>query len=388
MLLVRLLLVSFLLQFILRTDGGMLQVPCSALSSPGSLRLVTFDVFAALMQTQDSLVNSTIAALPDHASSASAIVTSWINCYGGNAGSTFDPARYVPQPFTWIMRSCLWGALNSSGLGVDIAPGTATFETLAVAWSVLKPYEGTVEALRALVDAGLRLGALSNGDRATLVNATSIFLSAGVPFWRVFPSDYPVGAFKPAAGMYEQVALAAAAEGWPPEAVLHAAGSATDAQGARTYGLLSVFISHGSAPAGSPAPCAVLENITLLPALLNTDSYPPSASVSPSASLSASASALPSAAAASTQAAAAMVGVSPGGVVAVSFFSCATGAIAVVIAMRYFTQARALPINRIPSIKAPAMAMSSAPQLSQVTQSPLLTSFANTPSGGGGVILV
>ena len=256
-------------------------VPCASLSSPGSLRLVTFDVFAALMETKASLENATAAAIPS-ASSPSTIVDSWVSCYGSYAGITFDPASFTPQPFPWIVRHCLWQALNASGLGASDGPGTASFEALAVAWSTLTPWSGTADALRALAAAGLRLGALSNGDRATLSNATAVFLP-GVPFWRVFPSDYPVGAFKPAGAMYQQVMLAVAEQGWPPEAALHAAGSPADAQGAREFGMLAVLIAHGAQPDGPPSPCAVLDNITLLPGYLNVDAYPSSSPPPPPA---------------------------------------------------------------------------------------------------------
>ena len=252
-------------------------VPCSALSSPGTLRIVTFDVFAALMQTEASLNNATASAIPQASSSdVTTIVNNWINCYGSYASppSPFDPTSQTPQPFPWVMHRCLWQALNTSGYGVSDGPGTPAFATLVLAWSTLTPYDGTAAALQQLANAGLLLGALSNGDRQALANATSVFLP-GVRFWRVFPSDYPVGVFKPDADMYAQVAHAAAEMGWGPDAILHAAGSPTDAQGARKYGLLSVLIAHGNSPDPPPDPCAVFQDISSLPGYLNVSQYPP-----------------------------------------------------------------------------------------------------------------
>lgn len=63
-----------------------------------------------------------------------------------------------------------------------------------------------------------------------LTIATSVFFPT-LTVDAVYSSDYPVGVFKPLPGIYAQVA-----EQYGMEAVLHVAGSAIDAFGARSYG--------------------------------------------------------------------------------------------------------------------------------------------------------
>jgi hypothetical protein len=200
----------------------------------------------------------------------------WFICW-----TNFNSTTAAPQPFPFVIRAALTDALASSSL--NYAAGSPEFEALARAWGDLTPRAGAVAAVQALAQRYL-VGTLSNGDAATLVNATAPF---GSVFWRLFGSDYPVGAVKPNAAMYAQVRAAADAAGYTDAAaVLHVAGSATDASGARAAGLLSAL--NGAVDGAQPyQPCVVLTSISQLPGVLNatssrTASATPTASASPS----------------------------------------------------------------------------------------------------------
>ena len=76
---------------------------------------------------------------------------------------------------------------------------------LVATWGELTPWPGTGETLQLLQSKGIFLAPLSNGDYATLLHAVKVFLPQANLTHTVFSSDYPVGAFKPAAAIYAQV---------------------------------------------------------------------------------------------------------------------------------------------------------------------------------------
>lgn len=261
---------------------------CSALNA-SAIRLITFDVFAALADLTTSLTDSVEATIPGvSASTASSIVTSWINAYGVYAGNVFGAASTTGgmEPFPFVLRLGLNLSLQANGYASVSPP---EFERLATAWGNLTFWSGTSTTLSLLSNACYLLAPLSNGDRPTLVNATKGLLP-GAPMHAIFSSDRPVGAFKPATAMYAQLLAVSvgvvrsfhdagmphsrmASQNFSVNQVLHVAGATADANGARAYGLLAgQNVRAGTAP--SPTACFVIPNITLLPALLNVSASP------------------------------------------------------------------------------------------------------------------
>lgn len=180
-------------------------LPCSALNAT-ALRLITFDLFAALADTATSLTLAVEVAIPGIATTtASNIVSNWISTYGSYAGHVFGNASTTGglEPFPYVNRLALSGALNGNGYST-VTPGSATFEYLATAWGNLTFWPETAETLSQLSSAGYLLAPLSNGDVPTLINATSALLP-GAPMYGYFSSSRPIGAFKPASQMYAQV---------------------------------------------------------------------------------------------------------------------------------------------------------------------------------------
>ncbi|CAM9535150.1 unnamed protein product, partial [Ectocarpus fasciculatus] len=168
-------------------------------------------------------------------------------------------------PFSWHVSTELKTILNDMGI-------TATrdeFDALVKTWGELTPWKNTKETLQTLYAANYTIGVLSNGDRYTLSTAVSVFLPE-VPFTYVFPSDFPAGAFKPAANIYQQ----AKQVGFEIEEILHVAGGDGDGSGARDAGLFSA-VSHSSNrrrlfhdKVGGTEPCFVLYDISEVPGIL------------------------------------------------------------------------------------------------------------------------
>jgi len=236
-------------------------VDCSTFD-PSSIHALTFDVFAALMDSPDSLVTNVAAALPALSpSDVDTFVGKWLDAYGYYFGKTFNQTTQGPEPFTWVIHTSLVTILEGFGLNGTVPVDGPVFSTLMQAWSNLTPWPGTAETLALLQSKGILLAPLSNGDHNTLLRAVSTFLPQVNMTGPVFSSDYPVGVFKPLGPIYAQVA-----EAFGIDHVMHVAGSGIDGFGARSYGLFNTLLYDHADP--GPQPCFVLSNITQLPAVL------------------------------------------------------------------------------------------------------------------------
>jgi hypothetical protein len=251
------------------------------------IRLITFDVFGALMTTSVNLrraVESALPALtPSVASQIAGDMLSYYASYMDDGGFIFNSSIQTPQPFVWVTRNGLENAFTSRAptCGANCSPGSIAFEQLAnSAWGNLTPYADVVPAL-VKISTRFEIGVLSNGDDDTLSMATSQFANVNINVKR-FGSDYPVGVFKPQRAIYEQLLTS----GYTLDNVLHVAGSEFDAVAAHGVGFLSA-VGRGSG--SSQDVCFFLQDLTLLPEILGFPS-PPSSSPSPSPSPSSSAS--------------------------------------------------------------------------------------------------
>lgn len=222
------------------------------------VKLVTFDVFAALMDLSSSLTRSVHAIVPTLTNwQVDTLVNTWIGDYSSYAGAVFDQRTTGASPFQWVLRSSLDNIIAEMKLTVT----STQYEALVAAWGQLTPWPGTEKVLAQLHSANFTIAALSNGDHNTLIAATSVF-NASSPFSAWFSSDFPVGAFKPDEAMYKQVLQTISAENH-----LHVAGASADGWGGRRAGMFSALL--GSTPLPQPPyPCFVLKDISELPAVL------------------------------------------------------------------------------------------------------------------------
>ena len=225
--------------------------------NPETVKLITFDVFAALMDLETSLIASVKKISPSWDDrTVSNFVETWEGAYGDYAGTVFNESISGPEPFLWMLDSTLTQTLATQSLTAT----DAQREALIKAWSYLTPWVNTKESLAKLYNAGFSLGALSNGDRNTLTTAMKVFLP-DVKFTYIFPSDFPVGSFKPDAAMYDQLQTST---NFTTSEILHVAGAPIDGWGSRSAGLFSALLSLVPYPK-KPFPCFLLKDITGVP---------------------------------------------------------------------------------------------------------------------------
>lgn len=239
---------------------------CSSFNA-SAIKLITFDVFAALMDTPDSLVTNVAAVFPSFSQDQlQSFVGDWLDAYGFWFGKTF-PSNALPEPFPWVIENSLVTILASRNLSVP--RGSPTWDQLVSSWARLAPWQGVADTLHVLQQNGYKVAALSNGDAATLRQATSVFAQHSPPVYMdacPFSSDWPLGAFKPLPQIYYQALAALGGNSSSPH-YLHVAGSSIDAYGARSAGLFA-GLSNGETPMPGPQPCFVIANLTMLPAVL------------------------------------------------------------------------------------------------------------------------
>ncbi|CAF2091988.1 unnamed protein product [Rotaria magnacalcarata] len=232
-------------------------ISCSSLDL-NKLRLVTFDLFGALMLTESSMNQNIASLLPSLSSlDVEKFTSNWLSAYVSYFGKSF-PSSLTHQPFLWIIRSSLLKILDSFDLTSMVPEHSDTFNSLMSVWGNLKPRSGATEVLTKL-SRKYQLGLLSNGDKGTLQAALRIFPSS-VNVSLTLSSNYPVNCFKPCSQMYAQ---ALAAVDGDKNQVLHVAGSAFDAHGARSFGIFSGALDS-SAMQTNPKPCFAFNDITEL----------------------------------------------------------------------------------------------------------------------------
>jgi len=223
---------------------------------PKRIKLITFDVFAALMDLDSSLKRNIAEILPTISSTqVAALSQQWESAYGGYAGTIFDESITGSQPFQWMLRTTLPPILTNLRITVT----DEQFEALISAWGKLIPWSGTTDTLTKVYNANYHIGTLSNGDQNTLKNAMTIFTE--IQFSYYFSSDFPnAGTFKPDPAMYNQLPRLS---GYKDEEILHVAGASSDGWGARNAGLYSALVGSPPYPK-KPFPCFLLKDITEL----------------------------------------------------------------------------------------------------------------------------
>lgn len=237
-------------------------LPCSLLNV-SALRVVTFDLFGALMLTESSMQNNIASLLPSLSSADVEEFTGlWLSAYVSHFGETLSPSL-THQPFQWVINSSLVDILKVFKLSSTVTPGSTTFNALLSTWGNLQPRPGATEVL-AKLSTKYQLGLLSNGDKGTLQAALRVFPSS-VNVSLILSSDYPANCFKPCSAMYAQALDAVRGD---LTQVLHVAGSAFDANGARTFGIFS-GVSGPSELDTSPEPCFAVDDIKQLLSIFN-----------------------------------------------------------------------------------------------------------------------
>lgn len=244
-----------------------LSAKCADTFDASKIRLVSFDVFGALMLTEDSMLDKIAQILGEaNAPSVKPLLEAWFKAYIGEFGSDFSKynVEYHSHPFLTVITKSLTKILQDLTLSVD----EATHSKLLAVWGDLSPRLSAAHTLKQLTNNGIQIALLSNGDTETLERAYAHiwdgYASSEIPPVVIFSSDAPVLAFKPHANIYAQVLQPPL----QPEQYLHVAGGLTDAVGARRSGFFSVLSSEeafktskGASVADDTQPCFVVSDL-------------------------------------------------------------------------------------------------------------------------------
>jgi 2-haloacid dehalogenase len=246
--------------------GG--EADCSTFDAR-AIKLVSFDVFAALMDTPGSLLTSVAPILArfgvdGHDPRLQQFVEGMLDGYSGYANHTFSRAETGgDEPFQYVTNTSLVALIHSMQLPIPV--DSPSFVDLLACWSQLQPWPGVASTLAVVANAGIQVAPLSNGA-AFILKQAWISAFPAIPLHSVFSSDWPVGAFKPQPAMYQQLLTNT---GLAPSQVLHVAGAPIDAQGGRQAGVYTALAWNAPLP-GLP-PCFVLANITSLVQVLKLE---------------------------------------------------------------------------------------------------------------------
>jgi 2-haloacid dehalogenase len=200
-------------------------------------KLVTFDVYMALLDIQGSLCLQVGDVFGLDGGDASAFVTHWRAKQMERAASS-NALGLGHTPF----RDCTAMALEHSCARFAVEASTDIRESLVNAWGELNPWPEADDALAAVKARGCSIAILSNGDTATLISVARQFRT---PFDYVLSAE-SAGNYKPHPSVY---ALPARILGVPVADTVHVAGSGNDVLGSIAFGMRCIWSNRtGEAP--------------------------------------------------------------------------------------------------------------------------------------------
>jgi len=221
-----------------------------------NIKVITFDLFAALMDTGTSVINNVNRITRNYLTTEEAnhLAEGWLEHYGMTFWEYNALARDPNMQFAEknVFHLMLQVGLDHlvKKMNIDSRLPQSVRQELYQAWGNLTPWPKTAHVLSQLRNMTnpdgskrFKLGVLSNGDRDTLSNATKIFQSTNN-----FQFDYIIGSsdsglFKPDPLFYEMVQKIS---GYSKEQILHVGGSEYDARGAKGFGYHAA-LNFGSA---------------------------------------------------------------------------------------------------------------------------------------------
>ena len=192
-------------------------------------RLVTFDVYSALLDIQGGLVSLLSDVTKRDADAVRPMAMSWrIKQMERAAASNSLGLERLP------FRECTRLALDYVCARDDLAISPATREDMVFAWDRLPLWPEADEAVSAVKAMGCQTAILSNGDQDMLDAVAQLFTTK---FDHVMSSE-SAGHYKPHPSNYE---LPEKLLGIAPSETLHVAGGHTDVTGAVAYGLPCIW---------------------------------------------------------------------------------------------------------------------------------------------------
>ena len=221
-------------------------------------KLVTFDVYMALLDIEGSLVPVIADRLNMTANTAATFVRTWRAKQMERAAisNSLDKGRISFRDATGMALDYVAGQN-----GVEIFPETR--EALIRAWDKLNPWPEANEVVGAVKAIGCMTAILSNGDQAMLEAVAQNFASG---FDHILSSE-TAGKYKPHPAVYN---LPTTVLGIDKMDVLHIAGSANDVLGTVAAGMACVWSNRHGDILLDPAypPTTVISDLTGVPDLL------------------------------------------------------------------------------------------------------------------------
>lgn len=221
-------------------------------------KLVTFDVYMALLDIEGSLVPVIADRLNMTANTAATFVRTWRAKQMERAAisNSLDKGRISFRDATGMALDYVAGQN-----GVEIFPETR--EALIRAWDKLNPWPEANEVVGAVKAKGCMTAILSNGDQAMLEAVAHNFASG---FDHILSSE-TAGKYKPHPAVYN---LPTTVLGIDKMDVLHIAGSANDVLGAVAAGIACVWSNRHGDILLDPAypPTTIISDLTGVPDLL------------------------------------------------------------------------------------------------------------------------
>ena len=221
-------------------------------------KLVTFDVYMALLDIEGSLVPRVADTFDMAADRATAFVQVW-RAKQLERAATSNSLEKERTSFRDATAMALDYVAGRNGITMD----ADTRDRLITAWDTLSPWPEANDVIAAVKDKGCQTAILSNGDQAML-EAVARNFPAG--FDHILSSE-TAGKYKPHPAIY---ALPTSVLGVEKERVLHVAGSANDVLGCVAAGITCAWSNRHGDILLDPAypPTKELPDLNGVPALL------------------------------------------------------------------------------------------------------------------------
>jgi len=201
-------------------------------------QLITFDLFAALMDVDSSLYPTVVEVVGKD--KADAFVGAWYNQLYGNLliSSSIVPGEGYLVDYRTNLFQAITYAIKSLGLNVS----SEDQQKLVKIWFTgLIPWKDTASALSQIKSKGYQIAVLSNGGVAQIQSLVKVLEKQNVTFDHIFGSDL-AQAYKPSTKFY---ALPLNITGLPMSAIAHVPGSMFDAFGAKLFGYTTLWCNRG-----------------------------------------------------------------------------------------------------------------------------------------------
>jgi 2-haloacid dehalogenase len=223
-------------------------------------KLVTYDVYMALLDIEGSLVPAVEEKLSLNADDAKSFVRLWRTKQMERAASSNSLGKSRTS-----FRECSAMALEYCLGRNNLTPSPDTRRNLVFAWDTMTPWPEADASIAAVKAKGCQTAILSNGDQDMLEAVAHNF--SPYTFDHILSSE-TAGYYKPHPSVYD---LPTSVLGIPKGEVVHVAGSSNDVLGTIAAGIRCIWSNRHADQLLDPAypPTHVVSNLTGVSGLIN-----------------------------------------------------------------------------------------------------------------------